>query len=181
MDNPRAVRLRHFLLPQIFGGEVLIPLLGRVDHPTAGPFRRLFFEAYTACATDLRRRVERNLDEPPRRLSGPEHEERRKAVASRLVGLRNEGLMEPSHEIINLVVDIVESNVLKHISRDRFTTRQQEIDGVKADPSFKKDASAYLREVPKPPPAIANLERDTPRVCAEAPWHCLRDRGLMPL
>jgi hypothetical protein len=51
----------------VFVREIVAVGLGREDHPDKGVLRRLFFEAYTLAAADLKHRVEVRTDDAPRR------------------------------------------------------------------------------------------------------------------
>ena len=57
---------------QPFIDGVLIPILGREDHVDAPKLRRLFYESHTLTAADLRRKVDANEQEAPRKLPPPE-------------------------------------------------------------------------------------------------------------
>jgi hypothetical protein len=88
-----------------FKAEVLTPLLGDANDPRrsqAAGVRRLFFEAYTLVAADLRSKVERGSDaDTPRKLPQPERMVRRGRIVAELKGMEIEGPLEPG----NCVVD----------------------------------------------------------------------------
>ena len=64
-----------------FTTDIVTVGLGSATHADKAKLRRLFFEAYTLAAADLRRRMETNSDDLPRKIPGVEREERRKRVA----------------------------------------------------------------------------------------------------
>ena len=66
--------------------------------------RRLFFEAYTLAAADLRSRVDRREDDAPRKLALPERSQRNRDQAIRLSGVSLEGAREVSHALVDAVV-----------------------------------------------------------------------------
>ena len=57
-------------------------------NPSRQMTRRLFFQAYTLMASDLKSTVERADDEPARKMPRVERESRVSAVTSRLVGVQ---------------------------------------------------------------------------------------------
>ena len=60
-----------------FRRDIAVPILGA--NPQLGPLaavRRLFFEAYTMVAADMRDRVERTDEDPPKKLPKVEREDR---------------------------------------------------------------------------------------------------------
>ena len=66
-----------FACPQALGGgddaaftrDVITPILGsEPDRGAIASLRRLFFEAYTFVVQDMRTRVDRSEDDPPRKL-----------------------------------------------------------------------------------------------------------------
>ena len=63
--------------------------------------RRLYFEAWTLSAAELKGRLERREDDPPKRLPAPEREARRARLCQRLgPGLKLEGFQEFSNSWI---------------------------------------------------------------------------------
>eukprot|EP00971_Amphidinium_carterae_P206166 4091412-Amphidinium_carterae.1 len=84
-----------------FAKNVLIPLLGSVDHADAAKLRRLVYEAYTTAALDSQARQTRCTEDVPRKLPLQEKTARQKQLASRLLGLRLDDEMEPAHLLID--------------------------------------------------------------------------------
>ena len=87
---------------QSFIDGVLVPILGREDHLDAPKLRRLFYESHTLTAADLRRKVEANEQEAPRKLPPPEIAQRLEALQTRVAPLIIQNVLEPSHQLINI-------------------------------------------------------------------------------
>ncbi len=97
--------------------------------------RRLYFEAYTLSAAELRRKLEATSDSKPVRLANPERKQRADEQAARLkgsfsisystvitniylqvfAGVKIVGELEPSHALVDKAVKIYEDNVLTRI------------------------------------------------------------------
>ena len=127
--------------------NVAKPILG--ENMTLVPkLRRLFFEAYTLMASDMKVRVERTDDDKPRKLTLPERTARKKKIEHKLAGLDINGVHEVSHELVDKCVAIREDRILRYVPWESCTTRTEELDGKKTDPVWKPDASGVIREVP---------------------------------
>ena len=90
--------------------RVVIPVLGSVDHIAAAQLRRLYYEAFMLAAADMRRRMDRSDDDPPRPLPTEEREARRQRLQRRLCGLDISGDLDPSPSLINLAFSMFEGN-----------------------------------------------------------------------
>ena len=78
--------------------------------------RRLFFEAYTLAASEMRMRSERKADDPPRKLALAERVQRHEDQQKRLgPALTLVGELEPSYALIDLIVEIYERNELQYV------------------------------------------------------------------
>ena len=77
--------------------------------------RRLYFEAYTLAAADLRSKVDRRDDDAPRRLALPERTQRNSQQAVRLNGIDLVGDLEVSHALIDAVVQMHGDNQLRYL------------------------------------------------------------------
>ena len=108
--------------------------------------RRLFFEAYTLAAADLRSRVDRREDDAPRKLALPERSQRNKDQAIRLSGVSLEGEREVSHALVDAVVQLCEDDQMRYIRWEQCTKRDAELMGIKSDPVWKPDPSGLIRE-----------------------------------
>ena len=109
--------------------------------------RRLFYEAYTMANADMRARLEKRDDDPPRKLAQAERASRYTDQVARLTGLDISGELEPSHALVDLVFQMIEENQLKYIRWEQCTKRDQELMGIKCDPTWKPDSQGVIREV----------------------------------
>ena len=100
---------------QAFIDGVLVPILGREDHLDAPKLRRLFYESHTLTSADLRRKVEANEQEAPRKLPPPEISQRLETLQHRVQPLINQNVLEPSHQLINSSVQCVEDGRARYI------------------------------------------------------------------
>ena len=73
-------------------------------------FRALFQQAYAIVTTEFRQAIERTEDAPSRSLSAPEREERYTRQVQKLTGISIKGETEPSQSLVDLCVNIYESN-----------------------------------------------------------------------
>ena len=100
-----------------FRRDVLANVLG--DEPYAADrvavLRRLFFECYTLVASDMRSRVERTDDDPPKKLPRVERESRVEAVKTRLPGARINDEREPAPSVVNAFVQMGDDGYLQYL------------------------------------------------------------------
>ena len=123
--------------------------------------RRLFFEAYTLAASDMRQRSERKEDDPPRKLALAERVQRSEDQQRRLgPAVSLEGELEPSHALIDLVVDMFERNELVYIRWEQCTKRDMELLNVRLDPIWKPDSMGVVRETQRQAQLVANTSTD---------------------
>jgi hypothetical protein len=144
---------------------VLVPILGDGASPQAAALRRLFFESYTMNVAEMRRKLERTDEDPPRRLPLAEKAARLAKVQARLQGLKIEGQLEPSHRLIDLCVQFAEDNQIKYIEWHDCTQRSQEVLSIKKDKQLNErvwtpDASGVVRERAKQPDSRADVRSD---------------------
>ena len=131
--------------------EIVVPLTGDKKSKFKPQLRRLFFECYTAAGEDVNRRAAQGEeDAKPRKLPGPEREERFQALKEKLIGLRLEEELEPSTVLIDKYVDMEETGNLKIIKWEEFTKRSQEEEGIKKDPFWAEDNEGRLKRFLKP-------------------------------
>ena len=122
---------------------------------------RLFFEAFTLAAADMRSRVERRGDEQPRSLALPERVVRNKEQKERLKGVRLNGEREVSHALVDLIVAMAENNELEYVKWSSCTKRDQELMGVKAESHWKPDpTTGYVKECKVAPDLSADTSTD---------------------
>ena len=145
---------------QAFVDGVVVPLLGAPDHIEAPKLRRLFFEAHTLTSADLRRKVDATETEAPRKLPAPEIAQRLELLQERVRPLIIANVLEPSHQLINALVQCVEDGRVRYVEWSRCTSRTQEVNNVKEDGDlrvWKTDSSGAIKAVNKEPSLSANL------------------------
>ena len=98
-----------------FVNAVLIPILGAADHPSAHKLRRLLFESFTMSVQDLRVSMGRTSDSTPRRIPQPERAARFAKLQTKLSGLKLEDLLEPSHRLTDLAMQIHEDDAIRYV------------------------------------------------------------------
>jgi len=160
---------------QIFADGVIVPLLGNADHRDAPKLRRLFFESHTLTAAEMRRKVDATEQEAPRKLPAPEIAQRVEMLQERIRPLIIANFMEPSHHLINSLVQCVEDGRVRYIEWSRCTSRTQEVNNIKEDGDlkvWKADSSGAIRATSKEPTmsAVLTTELDV--------HHALRRRGV---
>ena len=135
-----------------FTTKVVIPILGDRDHVDAPKLRRLHFEAYTTVAADLKRRVDSSEQDAPRKLPPQEISERLETLQKKILPLKIENALEPSHSLINHVAQFVEEGRLRYIEWSKCTTRSQEVNNLKEDQVlkvWKPDSNGVVKAVEK--------------------------------
>ena len=160
---------------QLFADRVIIPLLQSADHQDAPKLRRLFFEAHTLTAAELRRKVDSTEQEQPRKLPAQEIAQRIEMLQARITPLIVANFLEPSHHLINSLVQCVEDGRVRYIEWSRCTSRTQEVNNVKEDPDlkiWKADSTGAIKATSKEPSitAVLNTELDV--------QYALRRRGV---
>ena len=104
-----------------FKREVIERLTGDPESAHGPQLRRVFFEAYTMAAADVRRRVERRDEDTPRALPQVEREARRAALDARLTGLDLRGALDPANQIVDAAPQMYEDNIPKHFAEGNRT------------------------------------------------------------
>jgi len=122
--------------------------------------RRLAYESYTLTAADLRSKIDRRDEDAPRKLAQAERAARHQSQASRLPGLDLSGELEPSHLLVDLVFQMTEDNQLKYVRWEQCTKRDQELMGLKTDPTWRPDSSGIVREVKTQEEVKADVSTD---------------------
>ena len=133
--------------------------------PTLGQLaslRRLFHEAYSLTAAELKHSVERVEDMPVKKLAQPERADRLKRQQLKLKGIRIEGKLEPSDRLVDLAVSLYEENRLQHIELSRCTSKEQEVlnSSQRDDKHVAIDASGAVRIRDKESKMEADLSSD---------------------
>ena len=133
--------------------------------PTVGELaalRHLLHEAYSMTGAELRQQVERQEDAPPKRLAQPERADRLSRQQARLVGLRIEGVLEPSDRLIDLMVAQYEDNRVSYVELSRCTSKDQEVvsASTKEDKLLTVDSSGSVKCKHAPSKEEADLSSD---------------------
>ena len=135
-----------------FTTGVLVVILGPnfIDHADCAKLRRLYFEAHTLSIADLRRRTERTDSDQPIKLPAEERIVRLAKVRARLQGIEVFGVFEPSHALVDLLTQMLETSQMKYIGWELCTAREQEVHGIKkvqvASESIVADTSGFLKK-----------------------------------
>eukprot|EP00435_Cladocopium_sp_Y103_P052082 s1454_g16.t1 len=146
-----------------FTNGVIIPLLNDPDHVHAPKLRRLFFESHTLTAADLRRKIDASEQEAPRKLPPPEIAQRMELLQPRVGPLVIGNALEPSHHLVNAVVQCVEDGRVRYLEWACCTSRSQEVNNVKEDPElkiWKTDSAGNIRASSKGPDIKAVLDTE---------------------
>ena len=126
--------------------DIVVPLTGDKKSKFKPQLRRLFFECYAAAGEDVNRRASQgDEDAKPRKLPGPEREERFETIKTRLKGLRLEGELDPSTVLIDKYADMEETGSLKIVKWEEYTKRSQEEEGIKKDPFWAEDPDGRIQ------------------------------------
>ena len=127
-----------------FLNDIVLPGLGKADHPHKLLLRRLFYEAYALGAADLKRRSLVHADDTPVQVPNTEREARWTRLVNRLQGLTLSGELEPSHHLQDFFNECADRNSLKYPEWEECTKRDQELQGVKKDMAWKVDPATNL-------------------------------------
>lgn len=135
-----------------FRTGVLQALIGDdfATHADAPRLRRLFFEAHTLSVADLRRRAEPVDTDATVRMPIEERKVRMDNLRTRLVGLEIHGPLEPSHALIDNLVQQLDKGQVRYVPWVQCTMREQEVLGIKvanleSNISYAPDASGFLK------------------------------------
>lgn len=134
------------------------------DSPDTPKLRRLYFEAHTLSVADLRRRTERTDSDQPVKLPAEERVVRLARLKRRLIGFDIAGVYEPSHSLIDLMTQMLETSQIKYIPWSACTAREQEVLGVKRinvdHAGYEPDSGGFLRRQPKNEEYSADVTSD---------------------
>ena len=89
--------------------------------------RRLFNESYAATSAEMKTLVEQTDEAPNRKLAAAERAERFSSQQKRLKGINMQGQMEPGDSLVDLAVNIYESDRLRYIPWESCVSREHEI------------------------------------------------------
>ena len=121
-------------------------LESRPDDSQIASLRRLFFESHVMSLADVRSRVEATPDDKTtRRLPTAERLARQEDQQKRLKGVIFSPETLPSNQLVDICVEMKETNVLTYIRPDQCCSRSQEIQSIKKDPSISMDSQGMLK------------------------------------
>ena len=144
-----------------FKADVLVPLFGiGVNSPMAAPMRRLYFEAYTVAAMEMRARNSRSSTDPPRTMPQPEREHRFQALRALLPGMMCTGVHEPSDSLVDKMAQMLEQGRLVYVPWQERASKDQERENVRTDRFWKPDASGHMKETVVPCAVNADTSTD---------------------
>ena len=128
---------------------VIEKVLGAADHPKAPAWRRLFYEAYTLVAAELKKKVDKHDEDKPKTMPIQERSARWAKLKARLVGMSFNEETEPSFQLIDAFAQQVDDGQIRYVEWQACTKRAQEVDGSKKAPDLKvwsPDSSGFLRQ-----------------------------------
>ena len=154
--------------------EAIKTALGRdADLGEMALLRRLFNDSYAAAASEMKAVIEQSDELPVRKLAAAERAERYEEQKQRLKGLNLVGHLEPGDSLVDLAVQMYESDRLKYIEWQQCVSREHEIlTQTKKDPMLSFDSSGMLK--------VSKRDQVTP--CETSSdlqvKYCLTRRGL---
>jgi len=160
-----------------FFKKVLVPILDLADDaeepPKSASLKRLWFEAHSMYVADLRRRMERTDDDPPRRIPTAERDERKGLLAQRLGGaFKMEGELEPANVLIDRFIQMADDGIVEWVPWEECPKRDQELRSARGKKRWMADASGIVKEKETP----KDVTTDTSSVI-RIQW-AMRRRGL---
>ena len=119
--------------------------------------RRLLYESQLMHVADLKSRVEGPSEDKLRKLPVAERNARVDEQHKRLNGLIHTPQTQPANHCVDLVVDMLESNSLRYVPMNRWTSRAQELSLAKKDPAIQVDAEGTIKMGSKTPEATCEI------------------------
>ena len=133
---------------QAFINQVARPLLGAADHADLPKLRKLYHEAYTIVAAELRSRLEGTQEadgSKTRKLPPVERKTRWAQLKAAYAHLQLSDQLEPAHHVVDKFHSMRVDGELRYLAPHEVPTRDQELHNVKTEELIKKDASGHLR------------------------------------
>ena len=143
-----------------FKADVLAPLFGADGSPMVPNVRRLYFEAYTVAAMEMRTSLNRTAADPPRTMPQPEREQRFQALRATLPGMACTGVHEPADSLVDRMAQMLERGRLLYIAWQDCPSKDQEGANVKVDRFWKPDSAGHLKETIVPLAVNADTSTD---------------------
>ena len=128
---------------------IAVKVLGAADHVLAAELRRLHFESFHHFMNELKERTNHPDDETrPMKLPLPERATRLATLQKKFPGLKFTGELEPSHALVNKLVTMRASGLLRHIRWEELTRRDKEVKNEgKVEEFLKVEDNGMLRRV----------------------------------
>ena len=133
---------------QSFIDSVVKPLLRDPGHADVPKLRKLYFEAYTMVAADLKAKLDHGPDaegQKVKKLAPVERKARWQEVKLRYPHMTFTEQLEPAHQVIDKFHGMKADGELKYMAPHEIPTRDQELRNVKTEEMIKRDASGHLR------------------------------------
>ena len=135
--------------------------------------RRLFSEAYSTIAADIRSKVEASDEAAVKKLAPAERSQRLQDQQKKLAGLDIRGNLEPGDSLIDRCVAAYESDRISYVSWEVCVSRDHEIlTGSKKDNGLTFDTAGHLKLTKKDQVEPCNTSNEM------AVKYCLTRRGL---
>ena len=109
-------------------------------------FRRLFHEAYSMVASEMKLSVGKVEDTSSRKLSQPERAERYESQKRKLSGVNIRGPNEPADSLVDAACALYEENRLRWIAWSSCVSKEQELMGDKKDTAFSLSGNVLKLE-----------------------------------
>ena len=130
-----------------FEERVIIPLCGSSATSQAAAIRRLYFEATTLAAADMRRRMDRVDDDTIPPVPTEEREARRARLQARVIGVGISGDLDPSPSLVHAAHTMTVSGTVKYVPWETCTKFSQEAYlQTKKRQGWAPDASGVIKE-----------------------------------
>ena len=125
--------------------EIFLKGLGEnyAKHPLKGTLRRLFFEAYTLSAADLKRKLEAGPDDAPRVVPTAEKLARRKRCAAKLPCIALKDELDISDTLLERAMEMYDNNSVTYLPLEACTKKESALLGVRKDKRWEQVPNAY--------------------------------------
>ena len=142
-----------FSVPYTPGSSDESPLVDWLTRTLGGPIdpaqlaclRRLFWESHALALGDLKQRQEHGSEGVSKKLPTSERVARSNEQRKRLKGVVWGADTEPSHQLVDRFVAMVEENAVTYVRPELCTSRTQEVSSVKQVKSFSLGADGNLK------------------------------------
>ena len=141
--------------------DALAKVLGRdATNPELIILRRMFFEACTLSVSEFKQRAERDDTTEPVRMPIAERQARLESQKRRLVGLHFSPENEPSHKLVDTIVQMGQDKSLEWLPWERLTNRASEITHSTKEFKLSFDAQGALKVAQKHDTPEATVSSD---------------------